>query len=122
MKQTPITETGSLAGSGGSLGSTFAASPDILRDFASLQADVAALNKGNVDLANENARLREEINVFRAWIGSLDVLAENNEDRRNWHGSDVGWVYPGHAAYYGIRREDILSNDQGEAQHPAKKL
>ena len=72
--------------------------PRIIEDRYSSMADFAR------ELERENAQLR-------AWIEGLDLIVENTKEparyAREWHG-EVGWVYPGQAAYLGERREEVL--------------
>lgn len=67
---------------------------------------VRSQNESIRNLANRANEQDEEIEKLRDWIFGLDEIAVNNGDHREWAGSDIGWVYPGHAAYYGKIRED----------------
>ena len=43
------------------------ANPDIIRDFARLQADAAALSKSNLELAQKNAEMRDLLRRLSAY-------------------------------------------------------
>jgi hypothetical protein len=72
-------------------------------------------------LAEELGNLKRESARLRKWIEELDVLVENTGEHREWPGSEIGWLYPGCAAYYArLRREDILSNEKVTNPDPTK--
>jgi hypothetical protein len=72
------------------------------------------------ELMQAQGREREENARLRKWIEELDQLTANEGAHREWPG-DMGWVYPGAAVYYsGSKREEVLSNAQGDSQPPTK--
>lgn len=71
------------------------------------------------DLMAELAAAKARVAELEAWIKGLDLLVENTSEHpqhRDWHGGEVGWVYPGHAAYYGDRREAVLAAEEGRTK------
>jgi hypothetical protein len=85
---------------------------------------IEALADGDLhDVRHYAAEMQDENARLRKWIEELNILAENAGDHREWLGSEIGWLYPGCAAYYARpRREDILSNDQGHQSTAGKGL
>lgn len=54
--------------------------PDIIKDFSRLQADVAALSKTNVELVNENMKLKDRIENFRSSLNTIRFMASEQQD------------------------------------------
>jgi hypothetical protein len=77
-------------------------SPDIIRDFSRLQTDCQALGKSNVELANSNVKLRQEIERALIALEDMVVVAES----QGWDNAEI------HNA------RDILSNIQMSCTAP----
>jgi len=60
-------------------------SPDIIRDFSRLQADCRALGNSNVELANSNVKLRQEIE--RALIALEDMVGV--AESQGWDNAEI---------------------------------
>jgi len=78
-------------------------------------ASIAVLESENARLqmeldcacnAEEFRQTREENARLRKWIEELDEIAKCTTPARDWHG-DIGWLYPGQAAYVGESRDSF---------------
>ncbi len=57
------------------------------------------------ELTTANARIAE----LEQWIRGLERCSITNDtEERQWHGGEIGWLYPGQCAYVGTEKPEGL--------------